>query len=65
MTASEGKSTFTWGPKGAEKDRCTEYVFVQIIAENLPNLWWETGIQTRKWIDPPLKSIKTALHLDL
>ena len=32
-------------PEGADRDRGTEYVFEQIIAENFPNLGRETGIQ--------------------
>ena len=31
-------------PEGAERDRGPEYVFKQIIAENIPNLGRETGI---------------------
>ena len=33
------------GPEGAERDREPEYVFEQILAENIPNLGRETGIQ--------------------
>ena len=32
-------------PEGAERDREPEYVFEQILAENIPNLGRETGIQ--------------------
>ena len=31
--------------EGAERDRDPEYVFEQILAENIPNLGRETGIQ--------------------
>ena len=47
-------------PEGAERDRGPEYVFEQIIAENVPNLGRETGIQIQEIErSPPLKSIKT------
>ena len=52
-------------PEGAEMDRVSEYVFEQIIAENLPNLGRETGIHIQEIRDPPLKSIKTIQHLDI
>ena len=35
-------------PEGAERDRGTESIFEQIIAENFPNLGRETGIQIQK-----------------
>ena len=41
------------GSQGCRRDTGPEYVFEQIRAENFPNLWWETGIQIRKWIDSP------------
>ena len=60
MTASEGKkSTFIGVPEGAKRDRGPESVFEQIIAENLPNLGKETGIQIQER-GPSLKSIKTS-----
>ena len=40
-------------PKGAEMDRGPEYVLVQIIAENFPNLGRETGIQIQEIGDLP------------
>ena len=43
MTASEGKSTFTWAPECAKRGSGPEDVFEQIIAENFPNLERETG----------------------
>ena len=53
-------------PEGPKRDRGPEYVFEQIIAENVPNLGRETGIQIQE-IErfPPLKSIKTVQHLDI
>ena len=36
------------GPKGAERDRGSEYVFEQNIAENVPNLGRKTGIQIQE-----------------
>ena len=51
-------------PQSVERDRGPEYAFEQIIAENIPNLGRETGIQIQE-IDPPLKSIKTVQHLDI
>ena len=35
-------------PEGAERDRGPEYVFEQILAENIPNLGRETGIQIQE-----------------
>ena len=35
-------------PEGAKRDRGSEYVFEQIIAENFPNLGRETGIQIQE-----------------
>lgn len=52
-------------PEGAERDRGTEYVFEQILAENFPNLGRETGIQIQEIERSPLKSIKTVQHLNL
>ena len=53
-------------PEGAERDRGPGYVFEQILAENFPNLGRETGIQIQEIErSPPLKSIKTAQHLDI
>ena len=51
-------------PGGAKRDRGPESVFEQIIAENFPNLGRETGIQIQEIERSPLKSIKTAQHLD-
>ena len=58
---------FNWGSEGTKRDRGPEYVFEQIIAENFPNLGRETGIQIQEIerFPPPLKSIKTAQHLDI
>ena len=36
------------GSPGCRRDRVTEYVFEQIIAENFPNLGRETGIQIQE-----------------
>ena len=36
------------GPEDAERDREPEYVFEQILAENIPNLGRETGIQIQE-----------------
>ena len=47
-------------PEGAERDRGPESVFEQIIAENLPNLGRETGIQIQEIERSPIKSIKTV-----
>ena len=52
-------------PEGAKRDRGPEYVFEQILAENFPNLGRETGIQIQEIEGSPLKSIKTAQHLDI
>ena len=55
-------------PEGAERARGPEYVFEQIIAENFPNLGWETGIQIQdieRFPPPPKKSIKTVQHLNI
>ena len=52
-------------PEGTERDRGTESIFEQIIAENFPNLGRETGIQIQEKERPPLKSIKTVQHLDI
>ena len=53
-------------PEGAKRDRAPEYVFEPIIAENFPNLGRETGTQIQEIeISAPLKSIKTAQHLDI
>ena len=50
---------------GAKIDRGPEYVFEQILAENIPNLGRETGIQIQEIERSPLKSIKTVQHLDI
>ena len=53
-------------PEGADRGRGPEYVFEQILAENIPNLGRETGIQIQEIErSPPLKSIKTVQHLDI
>ena len=52
-------------PEGAKSDRGPESVFEQIIAENFLNLRRETGIQMQEIERSPLKSIKTAQHLDI
>ena len=48
-------------PEGAERARGPEYVFEQIIAEDVLNLGRETGIQVQEIerSPQPLKSIKT------
>ena len=51
-------------PEDAERERGPESISEQIIAENFPNLGRETGIQIQE-IDPPLKLIKTAQHIDI
>ena len=52
-------------PEGVERDREPESVFEQIIAENFPNLGRETGFQIQEIERYPIKSIKTAQHLDI
>ena len=52
-------------PEGAKMDRGPEYVFEQILAENIPNLGRQTGIQIQEIERSPLKSIKTVQHLDI
>ena len=52
-------------PEDTEWDRGPESVFEQIIAENFPNLGRETGIQIQEIERSPLKSIKTAQHLNI
>ena len=47
-------------PEGAERARGPEYVFDQIIAENLPSLGRETGIQIQEIERSPLKSLNTS-----
>ena len=51
--------------KGAERARGPEYVFEQILAENIPNLGRQTGNQIQEIERSPLKSIKTVQHLDI
>ena len=46
--AEEEKPSLIGDNEGAERDRGPEYVFEQIIAENLPNLGRETGIQIQE-----------------
>ena len=50
MTVSEEKKNLhlIGVPEGTERDRGPESVFEQIIAENLPNLGRETGIQIQE-----------------
>ena len=48
MTASEGKICLIGVPEGTERDRGSESIFKQIIAENVPNLGRETGIQIQE-----------------
>ena len=47
-------------PEGTERDRGTESIFEQIIAENFPNLGRETGIQIQKIERPPPKINKNC-----
>ena len=42
-------------PEGVERNRCTECVHEQIIAESFPNLGRETGIQIQEIERPPPK----------
>ena len=42
-------------PEGAERDRGTEYVFEQIMAEKFPNMERETGIQIQEIERSPRK----------
>ena len=67
MTASEGKNLHLIGdPEDAERDRGSESIFEQIIADNFPNLGRETGIQIRRYRGPPpKKSIKAIQHLNI
>ena len=49
MIALEGKNLRIIGvPESAERDRGPETIFEQIIAENVPNLGRETGIQIQE-----------------
>ena len=49
MTASERKNLHILvDPEGTERDRGTESIFEQIIAENFPNLGRETSIQIQE-----------------
>ena len=49
MTASEGKNLHLIGdPEDAERDRGSESIFEQIIAENFPNLGRETLIEIQE-----------------
>ena len=52
-------------PNGAKRDRGPESIFEQIIAENVPNLGRETGIEIQEKERWPLKSIKTVQHLNI
>ena len=64
MTASEGKKNLCLigVPEGADRDRGLESVFEQIIAENVPNVGREIGIQIQEIDLPPKKSVKTIQH---
>ena len=66
MTASKGKNLCLIGvPEGTERNRGPEYVFEQIIPENIPNLGRKTGIQIQEIERYSLKSIKTVQHLGI
>ena len=52
-------------PESTERARGPESIFEQIIAENLPNLGRETGIQIQEMERSPPKSIKTVQHLNI
>ena len=52
-------------PESAKRARGPEYVFEQILAENIPNLGRQTGNQIQEIERSPLKSIKTVQHLDI
>ena len=51
-------------PEGAERARGPEYVFEQILSENLPNLGRETGIQIQEIERSPPRISKNQ-HLDI
>ena len=53
------------GPEGAERDREPEYVFEQILAENIPNLGRETGIQIQEIERSPHEINKKRPKLDI
>ena len=67
MTASEGKKNLhlIGVPDNAERDRGPESIFEQIIAENLPNLGRETGIQIQEIERSPPKINKNHSTLDI
>ena len=52
-------------PESTERNRGTENIFEQIIAENFPNLGRETGIQIQEIERLPPKINKNCQHLDI
>ena len=65
MIASEGR-TLLWNgvPESTKRDRGSESIFEQIIADSFPNWGGKKALRSGIEKSPP-KSIKTIQHLDI
>ena len=52
-------------PEGEEREKGAENLFEEIIRENFPTWGRKQISKSRKYRDPPTKSIKGGLHPDI